>query len=448
MAMKNNLIGTYSLFYQSMYFILVSCALVFLILILSNRSKKHIRIRYIILSGIVMIGLMFIRFMTSLVFTDEPAKVLYFLNLLCVILILFVQLIYYAKKYSIILFVTIIAIFATGFDFFSGSEVEQLQISSNYELLMYYFLFVLSSLSIYDIYQCYKNQETMYDANDKHLHSIGKYQLYESILLNFGFLLALSLYIYSLHNKTQLPLGDFGLIIYIMLIHITYLYFMPQVKIPIGYGHIISNMMDTVIVLDDKNTLLYSNDTAIKELFNFENTIDFNQMSSYLVNQPCHTRAVEEHQIRLDFRMNNEERKVLQVSKQSIRRKNKVIGSIININDCSHLESMIEDKERQKNDLDSLKLELTKYNQTSNYLLAENQRNRLMMDVQNELGHYMAELANHINATLHIIKDESMSPHQKQPLVHENIEAGISMAKGNLSKIRETVKKYRSSYKD
>lgn len=444
--MKSNLIGTYGLFFQSLYFIVIACVLVFLILFMSNRSKKHHRTRYIAISCFFILLLIGIRFILSLVFREEQIKLLVFMELVCILCILYIQLIYYAKDFFFILVITFIGILTTGFHFFNYIGPDQIVITPLYRGIIYYFIFILSLLSIYDTNHNIKKRERLSYTENTLLESIGKYQLYEAVLINGGLLLALILFMNSMVKATNIPLADFGIITYITLVFITFLFFMPQVKIPLGYRQIVSNMMDTIMILDEKNVILYVNETQIKSYFSLEKKLEFNLLSIY-VNQPnCTSKLLDDNQIQLCFQNPEVEQKVLIASRKVIYRKNKIVGYVINISDCTHLEAMIQEKEKQKNDLDGLKLELTKYSQTSKFLLAENQRNRLLVEVQNELGHYMAELAKHISSILHLVEDDRILPETKQPRVHESIELGISMAKSNLTKIRETVKKYRSSY--
>jgi len=439
----------YILFFNSLYFTLFACVVIILMLFMSIRSRKNQRTQYSVISGFFLLGFITTRFLQTISYSTELAERLSDLKFLWIICILFVQLIYYAKtNYALVVFLgALVVISGISYDQKFSEYFHILTLLVNGILI--YFIVALVILCGWDTYVVIhrRKKDQMNQINTVGaLERFDKYNVYEVMCINGGLIIVVLCLLTGVLFPSDFPIEDLGLISYMCLVVVTFLFFMPQVKIPFGYSQILSNMLDTVVVVDEKNTLLYVNESKCKTFFNFERSVDFDSIMQSVVGTKCREIAFGVDQKQLNFHTKDGEQKALMIFRKVILRKNKTIGYIITINDCSHLEAMIVEKEIQKNDLDVLKYELTKYSQTSKNLLAEKQRNRLLIEVQNELGHYLVELAKHIKHVLELVEDEEITALEKQPRVHDAIEIGIVIAKANLAKIRETVIKYRSSY--
>jgi len=436
----------YILFFNSLYFTLFACVVVILMLFMSIRSRKNQRTQYSVISGFFLLGFITTRFLQTISYSTELEQRFSSLTFLWIVCILFIQLIYYAKtNYPLIIFSAVLVIVsAVSYDqtIREYFHVQSLLVNG----IRMYFIVTLFILCTWDTYVVIHTNKKNPINTIGVLERLDKYKVYEVMCINGGLIIVLLCLLVGVLIPSDFPIEDLGLISYMCLVVVTFLFFMPQVKIPFGYSQILSNMLDTVVVIDEKNTLLYVNDSKCKTFFNFEQSVDFDSIIQSVNGSKCREIHFGADQKQLNFYSINGEQKALMIFRKVILRDNKIIGYIITINDCSHLETMIVEKEIQKNDLDLLKYELTKYSQTSKNLLAEKQRNRLLIEVQNELGHYLVELAKHITQVLQLVEDEEITASEKQPRVHESIETGIMMAKANLTKIRETVIKYRSSY--
>lgn len=446
--MKNDLLGTYTLFFHSFYYMLLTAALVFLMFFIANRSRKHYRTRTIVSGCSFVIIYILFRLFEEMAYSLTQVKVFSFISALCIIGFLMTQLIYYSKKNYLILNLSVFFILLTRFHFYHVNDYTHVSMTEEYRALMLYFIVIIGIFVIRDTYHILTDNRYV-DNEENALTGVnGKYKISETLLINGGMFIALVCFSCSVYDCRHQFITDFGITTYFSAVAIAFFFYMPNVKIPFGYRQIISNMMDTVLVLDQNNMLLYTNATSGMKYFQFGQKVEFNDMSTYIKGAFLSEKYLKDGQKQMIFESEDEELKVMNVSRKVLLRKNKIVGYMINISDFSHLDSMIREKEKQKNDLDHLRHELTKYGQISKHLVAEKQRNRLLVEVQNQLGHHMAELANHIITIIHLVNDETITPEEKQPKVQTAIELGIQIAKGNLSRIRETVAKYKSSYSE
>lgn len=440
------MLGTYTLFYHSILYTVIISALVFLIFLVMNRGRKHYRSNGIILSSIFMLIYIFFRFLTDIAYDIDQVRIFSFIEALCILGIFMVQLSFYSQKNYILINVSVFLILLSRFRFFMVFNFGKILLTDEFRYILIYFVVLLTVLVIHDTRKVLKQHNKAPDFKSQILEN-KRYKLIETFIINLSFLFVLLCCLPVIVSGHLLMITELSVVFYFTMVFVTFLFFMPSIKIPLGYRQIISNMMDTVLILDEKNNILYINDTPILKYFSFGTSVDFNRFSTYINGSFLSEQYLRDGQKQIIFE-SDEEIMVMNVFRKVLLRQNRIVGFMINISDCSHLDFMIREKEKQKNDLDQLKVELTKYEKTSKNLLAEKQRNRLLVEVQNQLGHHMAELANHISTIIHIVDDESIIPTVKQPIVQSDIETGIQIAKGNLARIRDTVVKYKSSYNE
>lgn len=431
---------TYRQFFQILYLTILSGGLVFTIFYIQMKSREKERIRYIVVSSCFLLLTVILSFIKEVTYELYPAEILTYISLFGVIGATVTQIVYYNKRLVHTCIIAFLLLLATGFHFIDDFTYIETSYSIEYQLLMVVYILVLLVYILKDIRISHKNlRESMKSKGLK------RYEWLESLTIGGGILLVSTSYCLFILLNITFPLHELSLVVCIIGFNLTFLHFMPHERIPIGYHSLIENMMDTIIIVNEKNQILFMNDTEFSHIINEFKTVDFHNLSTIFDLEDISTI----HLSPLVEQINGMyEGQVIscKTTYKRIENKGEHVGYVVVVEDCSDLENMIVDLRAKKQSLTELRSELSKYNQTSQALRAEKERNRLLIEVQNELGHHLAELTKYIGNTIDYTGRVSFEDDEECEYLEDSITQGIAMARMNLSNIRATVKTYRSSY--
>ena len=231
-----------------------------------------------------------------------------------------------------------------------------------------------------------------------------------------------------------------------------YIYFtcLPDEKIPVGYHDLVENMVDTIIVLNTNREILYINDTKISGLVVENEPVDFRQIEKCFDLTERESKRLDNNIWQLKGKMKAEyleddtksSHLSIRLCLQPVVSREKAVGYILVAEDCTEMENMVSELKSKKAILTNTKKELLQYAKTGQYLAGEKERNRLLLEVQNELGHDLVILTKHIGNILANAGEEE----RDKAVLQKDITMGLELAGNNLKRIRETVREYRESY--
>jgi len=431
---------TYQQFFQILYLTMLSGGLVYTIVYIQIKSREKERIRYIVVSSSFLLFTIVLSFIKEVTYGLYPAEILTYLSMFGIIGAMVTQIIYYNKRAVHTLIVSSLALVLTRFHFIDEFAFTKTTYSNGYQLLIAFYTLVILVYILVDIRKRDTNMKQSVKRN-----GLKRYEWLESLTIGGGILITVTSYCFFVLIDYTFPVYEIYLFICIFGFNLTFQNFMPHERIPAGYHSLIENMMDTIIIVNKKKKILFINNTKLSHIIKKNVAIDFENIDILfnLENTSMIRISPEVEQINGYY---NGELVSSKISYKSIEKKGKHVGFVIVIEDCSHLEVMIEELRAKKKNLTDLEKELSMYNRTSQALKAEKEQNRLLIEVQNELGHHLAELSKYIGNTIDFAEHEALESAENYEELIARIVQGISMARRNLSKIRETVKTYRSSY--
>ncbi len=218
-----------------------------------------------------------------------------------------------------------------------------------------------------------------------------------------------------------------------------FLKFMPGEKIPLGYHSAIEDLLDTMIMISPDRDILFVNQTKFSDYIVRDQKVDLRHLEDLFKIQDKQVVRMGEYTIQVNGKIDGMLMSLL-VCLKPIEKDGQVLGYIVVTTDCTDLELMIVELKGSKEELKAKEKELLLYASTVKTLTGEKERHRLMQDVQNQLGHHLAELT----AFLLNTKNKALSEEGEHIL--GQIETAILMARRSLAKIRETVVEYRETY--
>ncbi len=418
---------TYYQFFIIIFFTIISCGLIFTIIHTMVKSRKKQRIYYIIYAGNFLLLYSIGSFIIEVTYEVEWALVLSYISTISILGYFITYIFYYSKRklFGIGCILGFIAV--TKLKFIDSYTFTEIIYTRVYQWSMLALTVCLIIVILKDNINIYKT-----DNNYKKTESLIKG------LSVIAFTFAYLLYIYI---PELVYVFYFALIMQVIMLNLIFLKFMPEEKIPIGYYNIIENMIDTLIVLNLKKEILYINDTEISGLVDKNKVVDLRNLVNLLNLQNAQIVLLGNNVIKVNG-INNGKTISCKMSLETIMKKNKLVGYVIVIEDGIYLEEMISELREKKKLLIQNKKELLNYSRTSKILSDEKERNKLLLDVQNELGHHFALLTKYIENTIDKIKNKDLCEHE----LKDDIITSIVLARNNLKKIRETVKEYRETY--
>lgn len=218
-----------------------------------------------------------------------------------------------------------------------------------------------------------------------------------------------------------------------------FLKFMPGEKIPLGYHSAIEGMLDTMIIISPDREILFVNQTKFSDYIIRDRKVDLRHLEDLFKIQNKQVVRMGEYTIQVNGRGDGALISLL-VCLKPIEKDGQVLGYIIVTTDCTDLELMIVELKGSKEELKAKEKELLLYASTVKTLTGEKERHRLMQDVQNQLGHHLAEL------TAFLLNTKNKALSEEGDHILGQIETAILMARRSLAKIRETVVEYRETY--
>lgn len=431
---------TYRQFFQILYLTILSGGLVFTIFYIQIKSREKERIRYIVISCGFLLFTILLSFFKEVSYDFNTAKTLTYLSLFGVAGATVTQIVYYNKKVLYTSVIAIILLFSTRFHFIDNFTFTKTTYSIEYQLLIVSYSVVLLLYILGDIRRSHKEM-----IKSPKIHGIKRYQWLESLTIGGGILVSVTSYCLFISLGYSFPLHEIGLFMCVISFNLTFQHFMPHERIPVGYHSLIENMVDTIIIVNNKKEILFINETELKHTINAFNLVDLNNLNHLFMLDDAKTLRISPNVEQVSGFVHGQAVSY-KMSYKSIKNKDKHVGYVIVVEDCSQLETMIEELRNKKRNLTELEKELSMYNQTSQVLRAEKERNRLLIEVQNELGHHLAELTKYIGNTMDYTENGRIDHQANCENLVESIVQAITMARKNLSQIRETVKTYRSSY--
>jgi len=204
-------------------------------------------------------------------------------------------------------------------------------------------------------------------------------------------------------------------------------------------AQLIENIQETVLLFDQKGHMIYDNKTEFAKLLNKnyqpDQVLHEALFSFFQVKERGNIKKAVKYQLELE-----EQKYFIHCRRKEIIKDNKVVGQLVVIEDMTYLEEMLEDLARRTELLKEVEKRLLSHTEVVARMEEEAERNKLMLEVQNYLGHRFVEIAKVIENIIEATKEESDDQVLKQ------IKAAIGNSRKTLEIIRKTVIDYRTSY--
>lgn len=435
---------TFRQFFQILYLTGMAGFLVYTILFMMLRSRIKNRIHMIVRSLYFLLALIFVGFIKELVYEIEAYVILTYISMFLILILMISWILHYFKRKKVIYFLSGVYILLLGTNYIDSISYVSVHYSTTYRLTIIGFVTVIIILLIHDITQNYYEKNPEYNGSNTDT-SLIRYKYYESLYSGMSIGIMSTTYLIKVVAGLEFPIHEIGCFVGIFLLNVVFLRFMPEEKIPAGYRHLVENFVDTIITLNNDKKVLGVNNTPLKPIIK-EGIVDFENPSSFFIGEVKSYKEISKKvkEVVID---SGEQHITVRYSYNEIIKQKKSLGFVLVIEDYTKHEDMLVELERKKEELVMIKQDLLRYSRTTKILSAEKERNRLLIEVQNDLGHQLAELSKYILNTKELAYDLSKEKISVEEL-SQNISQGIQMAKKNLTNIRKTVRQYRSSYED
>lgn len=305
--------------------------------------------------------------------------------------------------------------------FFSVYDFNIIQTSLYFDILIIFTLFLLLIFSIVDIYLKY-----------------NEYDFKSSIFVNTAIFIqttAVFIYFLNLHSNC------YKLYIYIIpatlfFISLAVLKYSPEFYLPNSYRDAVGNLNELILICNRHGKIVYSNKNFFISQIDlsknvFKNSIDsiFKGFSGFLH---------EETENQLEYRLyNNNKEYIINVYVHKLC-EHKSDGCVYRIVDKTPFYDNLRVLREKNEYLNLVNKELLNYSQEVERLDCEKERNKLLFDVQNILGHKVSELIKMLESVENI--DTNLTYYLN------TIEHAIKNSRECLRTIRETVNKFKESY--
>jgi len=419
---------TYYQFIQILYFTFAISCLVSFIMFIWIKAKKRENINYIIFALMSWFLLLTLIFITEVSYGIKAVNVLWHIQSGLVFIIIIWNIDDYLKQSGLVRVLRLILYLPLcSFPFWIPSlwfKVEKYSLF--FILLIFTCLIVLGALAQKDIGQYKKETE--------------RYKWYESRMKA----LALMVFATSFQLYIILPRLRWIFLLSILLAACMYMYiflnYLPQQKIPYGYYRSMEHLFETFIVISHERQVLYTSKTEFSTNIEANGRVDLRHLEDLIHLDRKSVIKLSSKLVQVNG-YKGHDLVSCRLSFEKVISKKMVIGYVVLIEDCTHLEHTIVELKEKKTRLAKTEADLLALSKTAKVLGEETERNRLLIDVQNELGHHLATMTKYLARIVNQIEEE-----EPVDQVLEALEEGISLAKANLSNIRQTVRIYRESF--
>lgn len=219
--------------------------------------------------------------------------------------------------------------------------------------------------------------------------------------------------------------------------------------IPYAINDVVETMEDGVLVLSEKSEIIDFNTKFFTFIPDFRKGMRFEEMLFKLrknvdaqdLTHLENARNVQKNEViegEFTLRFKNQERKIRYAAKAIMDFYPRKMATLITFHDLTEISALYIDLEQKNEALKEANEEVKRHMNSIQQLAVEKERNRIMADIHDTLGHSMTELLALIEVGDMII--------EKNVDIKEQIEAvevALSRARAGLSEIRQAVSKYK-----
>lgn len=427
---------TWLQFTQTVYYTILCIVLVIDIVYLNTKSRKRRTLKYLlIIKGLVLIMTVF-RVYEALIFTLEAARVLRQLQMLAALILftLIIQVFYrMSYRYSLIWIGLWFSVIAGNMLLFDRNLL--IDAYPDYGIVEYHWFYRLL-VAVMVVLTMTFGIRHMAGPKD-----ISRYDLLQKRYISMALIVPSAFYVLHIFGLSPENVQIFyGLLIISSLILLwVFIRYTPGELLPTTFSQLVEDIRETVLLFDAQGQIIYNNSTELAKQLNL-NQLKCDNCYQHIFRD---FRVIESRESDLETRVELEQdgtRYFLRCRQKEIVKGEKVLGYLMVIEDLTHLETMLRTLTGSTEELESIHESLKEHAAIVATVEAERERNRLMLEVQNYLGHRFAELAKVIENII-----GSTDTGSDEQIIYE-IQSTIELAKENLSDIRSTVVDYRSSY--
>lgn len=427
--------GRYYSWLQFYNILILTFSLMFVVIGLTffyHKSRRPASKNIVIYPGILMCLCLIFAFLDEVVYQLSISRFFKTAFISIVFILVYLRLWYLTGIYCNYLFKTIIRVF-TGIIlaaiilnplhklFFIVYDFNRIEHSVYLKSSIGINLALLLTLSILDIY--YKSN--YYDIKSSILLNISIFLQAASFFLFFfsPIFIYFKIYIYTL------PLT-------ISIISLTVLKYSPRYYLPNSYRDAVENLNELILICNRNGNIVYSNKSFFITPLDFSKTFSIESLDSIFTGLSSNTH--EETVDFLEYRLyDNKKEYIVYVYKHKLSENNGE-GCVYRIVDRTSFYEDLKDLREKNEYLNSVNKELLDYSQEVERLDSEKERNRLLFDVQNILGHRISELIKMLESLENV--------DTKSPYYLDTIVSTIKNARECLATIRKTVNEFKESY--
>ncbi len=426
---------TWIQFTKILYYTILCMVLVFGIVYLNTKSRKRRTLKYLLAVKGSILLMTVLRFYEELVFDVGAAEMFRKLQMYIALIVfsLIVQLLYGFSKRNFVALLGLWHLLLVGI--FLNFNQDILLEGYTYGHASYHGVYkvTVALFSLMILIGTIKNMR--YNHHGSRYERLQKRYISLSLCIPTLFY---TLFIYDLMPKdVQIFYGV--LIVSSITLLAVFVKYTPGELLPLNFIQLVDDIRETVIVFDKERQVIYNNKTDFASRLTLESNdtaFSYRQLFSQF-----QIIAKEElgHETRYTLKENNRTFHIC-CKQKTIEKGKQVLGYLLVLEDYSHLEEMLSNLRHQTEELNTINESLKEHAAVVATIEAERERHRLMLEVQNYLGHRFAEMTKVIENIIGSTQTESTLD------VVKAIEASTKLAKDNLKDIRKTVVDYRSSY--
>lgn len=429
--MRNDYYYTYLQFFNVFFFLVYTMGLVATTAIITFRNKRGLKINFLlailILLTVICIG-RFLEQVTCFLPLLHYMRVVEGVSILSIMALSMAFLAHTSHRFGswigvLYLIPLVFPLSTRGTKFFASSyNFYETQLSPEYIFYILMGVFVLVLIITYRSYYFYKH----------HISRHAEIMIAGSICLPmFIFLICvlagfpISFYIYFT------PISAWG--IYIATIH----YMPTHIMIKLLDG-LENNLDEIIIVADDQGEIIYKNksdDLAIPWLkLGPDINIDF---QDELFAHPVVTLSREEAKVTVE--LIHPDNDCFRITITRLESSSRVLGYMLVIKDVTMIHQMLEEVKRINEAVDNKNKSLTSYKDITSKYEMEKIIQKLVEDINNELGEQMYHLMNSADQVYTHLLDETYD-------AYDEIDEVIKETKDTLQEVRRAVRAYRTLY--
>ena len=425
---------TWFQFLSTAYSLLLALILLVSIIYLGLKSRMQRTLKYILLIQVSCLFVVLANFYENLIFNETAAYVLRYFQLAIGLLVglLTIQLFFGLSRLIfeievglLMAYMLLGTVFPELMGMIAQYRMNVVTVSASYQVLALLMTFIGMVGAIYFLVRGRRASVLERKKN---------------ALITFGLLLPGVLFVALLliDNLSGVRWHYYAILLGLASIMMAYFKYAPGEIVPINFLAMVDRIEETVLLYDEHQRLIYVNQTNLSEkidFFNFPCQNCYDQLIDYLWHEPVEQDPTADY-INLKTEMDHE-LYFFRCYKNIIEKEGHTIGYLAVLEDVSDIERTLENLKNQKDQLDQLNARLTEHAKVVAKVEIEQERSRLLLEVQNELGHRLAELTKMI---------ENILGCMDAPEALGQIKESCQLSKSTLQAIRRAVVDYRTSY--